>query len=378
MPGFELVGDEERAEVNEIFDSGGVLFRHGFDDKRCNTYKVAEFERDFGRLYGSKALAVSSGTAALRVAIAALDLEPGEIITQSFTFVATVEAIVESGYVPVCANIDDTLNMDPSDLESKIGPMTRAVVVVHMLGVQARLEQISKICAKFKIPLIEDTAWGCGGTLNGKLLGSWGHVSAFSFDFAKTITTGEGGMVVSSDDRIIARAREWHDHGHQNNPAVPRWEDTRRSSGFNFRMSELQGAVGVAQLRKLELIIQMQRSNYRKLREMLNGIPNLVERTVLDHDGITADAFVFFADDAVTASKCRNSLLEIGVATKILPEAISWHFAGQWDHFPSLASLDYENSMTWLSRAVSIPVFTAPLSSKEIAIIRDSLSRGAN
>ena len=120
MPGFEVIGAEERAQVNEVFDRGGVLFRHGFDALRNECYKVREFEQEFARKMGVEhALAVTSGTAALRVALSTLDLQPtDEVITQSFTFVATAEAIIEARAVPVCCEIDETFNMDPADLVS--------------------------------------------------------------------------------------------------------------------------------------------------------------------------------------------------------------------------------------------------------------------
>ena len=242
MPGFEVIGAEEHAEINDIFARGGVLFRHGFDALRNDCYKVREFETAFAAyMKVPHALAVTSGTAALRVALAALDLQPGnEVITQSFTFVATAEAIIEARAVPVCCEVDATLNMDPADLERRITPRTRAIIAVHMLGTPARLREISAICDRHNLVLIEDAAWGCGGSLDGRALGTWGRMGTFSFDFAKTMTTGEGGMIVFRDKRDYERAAAWHDHGHENNPAVPRWEDTRSGSGFNYRMNELQ------------------------------------------------------------------------------------------------------------------------------------------
>ena len=254
MPGFELIGKEEKKELENIFKNGGVLFRHGFDNIRNNTFKVKSFEKNFAKKFNVKyALAVSSGTAALRVALATLNLSPkDEVITQAFTFVATAEAIIESRAKPVICEINDTLNMDPDDLEKKINKNTKAVIVVHMLGIPCEINKIKKICNKRKIKLIEDTAWGIGAKINNRFLGTIGEIGTFSFDFAKTLTTGEGGMIVFRSKKDYERAAAWHDHGHENNPQVPRWEDTRSSSGFNFRMSELQAAVGLAQLKKLD------------------------------------------------------------------------------------------------------------------------------
>jgi 8-amino-3,8-dideoxy-alpha-D-manno-octulosonate transaminase len=365
MPGYELIGQEELAEIQDVFARGGVLFRHGFDALRDDCYKVRQFEKEFAAKMGVQhALAVTSGTAALRVALAALGIGPGaEVITQSFTFVATVEAIIESRATPVCTEIDSTLNMDPDDLLRKITPRTRAVIVVHMLGMPARLPEIAEICRSKNLVLIEDTAWGCGGNLQGRSLGTWGEVGTFSFDFAKTMTTGEGGMVVFSDEDTWKKAAAWHDHGHENNPAVPRWEDTRASSGFNYRMMELQGAVGIAQLKKLSGVVEAQRRNRDRLWKAISDLPSIEPRTAPEGAYDTADALVFLVPDNPVARRCREELLAAGLATKILPEAYTWHFAGTWKHMPELVAahggnLDaaFPQSNAILSRAVSLPV----------------------
>ncbi|MBX7148101.1 DegT/DnrJ/EryC1/StrS family aminotransferase [bacterium] len=365
MPGFEVIGIEEQNEVNDVFARGGVLFRHGFDQLRGDCYKVKEFETAFARyMQVPHALAVTSGTAALRVALASLGIGPGdEVITQSFTFVATVEAIIESGATPVCAEIDKTLNLDPEDLEKRINKRTRAVIAVHMLGTPAYLTKIKEICQKYGLILIEDTAWGCGGKLAGKYLGTWGDIGTFSFDFAKTMTTGEGGMIVFNNSKHYQRAAAWHDHGHENNPAVPRWEDTRAGSGFNFRMMELQGAVGLAQLKKLSSVIEAQRVNRDRLWNAISDLPGISPREVPEHAYETADALVFSVSDKTTALNCRHALLAQKISTKILPEATTWHFAGTWNHMPQLVKAhggdlnhDFSQSRAHLERCVSLPV----------------------
>lgn len=365
MPGYEVIGSEELAEVQDVFSHGGILFRHGFDGLRNNCYKVKEFEQAFAKSMGiNHALAVSSGTAALRVALAALGIGPGdEVITQSFTFVATVEAIIESRAVPVCADIDTTLNMDPADLERRITPRTKAVIVVHMLGTPARLPEIVEICRRHNLRLIEDTAWGCGGNLQGRPLGTWGDIGTFSFDFAKTMTTGEGGMLIFRNENVWHKAAAWHDHGHENNPSVPRWEDTRASSGFNFRMMELQGAVGLAQLKKLPDVVNAQRVNKAALWNAIADLPGIQPRQIPEGSYETADALVYLVRDNSIARRCRDELLKAGLATKILPEAYTWHFAGAWTHMPELVNAhggnlatEFVSSHNILSRAVSLPV----------------------
>lgn len=365
MPGFELIGIEEQTEINEVFASGGILFRHGFDALRSGCYKVREFEAAFAEAMGvPHALAVTSGTAALRVALAALGLRPGdEVVTQAFTFVATVEAIIEARAVPVCTEIDATLNMDPADLERRITPRTKAVIAVHMLGTPARLLEIREICKKRGLVLIEDAAWGCGGSLDGRYLGTLGRMGTYSFDFAKTMTTGEGGMIVFQNKADYEKAAAWHDHGHENNSKVPRWEDTRSGSGFNFRMMELQGAVGLAQLRKLPDIVMAQRANRDRLQEAIANLAGIEFREAPSCSRDTADALVFFVKDNLTALRCRAALLRKGISTKILPEATTWHFAATWTHMPELVaahggSLDvaFPNSSELLARCVSLPV----------------------
>jgi 8-amino-3,8-dideoxy-alpha-D-manno-octulosonate transaminase len=364
VPGFEVIGAEEQAEINDIFARGGVLFRHGFDALRNDCYKVREFESAFASyMKVPHALAVTSGTAALRVALAALDLQPGdEVITQSFTFVATAEAIIEARAVPVCCEVDATLNMDPADLERRITPRTRAVIAVHMLGTPARLREITDICSRKNVVLIEDAAWGCGGSLDGRALGTWGRMGTYSFDFAKTMTTGEGGMIVFRDKRDYERAAAWHDHGHENNPAVPRWEDTRSGSGFNYRMSELQGAVGLAQLKKLDDVVRRQRTNRDALWRAIADLPGVIARDVPVGSHETADALVFETTSAQVARDTRAALVASGLSTKILPEAVTWHFAGTWSHMPELVarhgdlSQAFPSTAARLSRCVSLPI----------------------
>jgi len=364
MPGFELIGREEKEQIDEVFAKGGILFRHGFDALRNGVYKVRDFERAFNARMGTvDALAVTSGTAAVRVALAALGIAPGdEVVTQSFTFVATVEGIIEAGAVPVCTEIDDTLNMDPASLEACISPRTKAIIVVHMLGTPARLTEICAIAARHGVPVIEDTAWGCGGALHGRPLGTHGVMGAFSFDFAKTMTTGEGGMIVFQDPVLAAKARAWHDHGHENNPNLPRWEDSRASSGFNYRMMELQGAVGLAQLAKLDRVVAVQVAKAAALRQALQDLP-IEFRAEPAGSAATADAVIFFVANKDVARACREALLQVKLGTKILPEAFTWHFAGTWDHMPALVRAHggdlrkaFPRSWELLGRAVSLPI----------------------
>lgn len=364
MPGFEFIGSEEKQEITDLFDRSGILFRHGFDNLRNGVYKVREFEKAFAGYMGrDDALAVTSGTAALRVALAALGIGKGdEVVTQSFTFVATVEAIIESGAQPVITEVDETLNMDPLDLERNITKNTKAIIVVHMLGIPTDMKRILPIAKKHNIPVVEDTAWGCGAKLSSQYLGTIGDVGTFSFDFAKTMTTGEGGMVLCKKKDVLEKAKAYHDHGHENNPALPRWEDSRSGSGFNYRMNELQGAVGLAQLKKLGTVIELQRKHKKMIQEAVKDITSITFRKTPEDTEETADALIFFVSSKDEARACRTELLKRGVGTKILPEAITWHYAGSWTHMPELVNR-YRNlgdafpqSSDILAKAVALPI----------------------
>ena len=363
MPGFELIGKEEFKEIQNLFNDSGILFRHGFDALRNNIYKVRDFEKNFAFRMGVKdALAVSSGTAALKVALKALGIGPGdEVITQAFTFVATVEAIVEVGAKPVIANIDESLNISPIDLSRKITTKTKAIIAVHMLGIPCDMDNVMKIATKNNIKVIEDTAWGCGGSYKGKPLGSIGDMGTFSFDFAKTITTGEGGMIIAKEDKVLEIAKAYHDHGHENNPKLPRWEDSRSSSGFNYRMTEMQGAVGLAQLKKLDQVISAHQKHKKAIVKKIENLP-ISFRNKPEEFIDTSDALIFFVKDKSTAFKCRKALLSNGISTKILPEAYSWHFAATWEHITEMYE-DWEKftddlnpSKEIIEKAVSLPI----------------------
>jgi 8-amino-3,8-dideoxy-alpha-D-manno-octulosonate transaminase len=362
MPGFELIGKEEHDELNHLMASSSILFRHGFDGLRNGVYKVRDFEKAFAEKMGAdNALAVTSGTAALLVALKAFGIGRGdEVITQAFTFVATVEAIVESGASPVIAEIDHSLNIAPELIEELITPATKAIIVVHMLGIPVDMEKVNRLAKKHNLYVIEDTAWGCGGRLNNLALGTLSDAGTYSFDFAKTMTTGEGGMVVFKDHQFYQKAAAYHDHGHENNPDFPRWEDTRSSTGFNYRMSELQGAVGLAQLQKLDGIVSAQRHNAKRITEILLK-KGFQLRDKPNNSYETSDAVVFFCESSKEAVSTREKLLKVEISTKILPEAISWHFAGSWNHIPEIKNFEssnrFEISHSILSKAVAIPIF---------------------
>lgn len=363
MPGYELFGEEEFQAIHELFNANnGVLFAHGFAAQRKNIFKVRELEAALAKTTQSPyCQVVSSGTAALFVAIRAFGIGPGdEVITSSFTFVATVEAILEAGATPVLTEIDETYNMDPEDLRARITPKTKLILPVHMAGAPAPMDEILEIAREHNIPVLEDAAQAFGGTYKGQALGTLGDAGIFSFDFAKNITTGEGGAIVSASEDLFQLARELHDHGHQYNSAVPRGRDTRRMRGFNFRMTEIQAAIGLAQLTKLDPILQEQRQNKQKLRKLLAGL-DVQFRTVVD-EGEIGDTMIFALESKEAALEVAEKLAEQGVGTKNLPDAMDWHFAGTWSHlFQDVPSLQnyaelWPKTRDLLERSIALPV----------------------
>jgi len=335
MAGAEIIGKEEIKEVMDVLETG-VLFRYGFDNERKGIFKVREFEEAFAKYCGAGyALGVSSGSAALKVALTAMDVAPGdEVIVPAFTFVATYEAVLEAGAIPVMADIDGSLNLDPDDIEAKITPFTKAVIPVHMCGAPARIDKIVEVAKKNNLMVLEDNAQGCGGTYKGKYLGTFGDMGIFSFDYVKTITTGEGGMVVTDNIDLYSRSDWYHDHGHDHNPNVGRAMEGRSLLGFNFRMGELQGAVGLAQLRRLDYVIAEQRKNKAVIKEALSKVDGLKFRDIPDPDGDSATFLGFNLPDAGVTKKIQKALGDEGIDTVLFKENL-WHYVPNWEHLLS-------------------------------------------
>ncbi len=340
MPGFELFGEEEKKEIAEVLETG-VLFRYEFGEQRKGVYKVAEFEKKFAAYCGAAhAQAVTSGTAALKVALMALGVGPGdEVITQGFTFVATWEAILDVGAIPVFTEVDESLNMDVDDLKQKITDRTRCIIPVHMLGSAADIESIIDVACRHGLPVLEDTAQAAGGTVGGKHLGTFGKCGTFSFDAVKTMTTGEGGMIITNDQQLWRNMSEYQDHGHDHveNPGA-RGGEGRNFIGFNYRMMELQGAIGLAQLAKLDFMVERQKEHKARLQKAVSAIPGATLRRQIDPKGDTATFFAFLLADKAQCRRVSAHLASKGVGAINFSEN-SWHFYPQWEHLQTGATL---------------------------------------
>ncbi|OYW81683.1 MAG: L-glutamine--2-deoxy-scyllo-inosose aminotransferase KanB, partial [Sphingobacteriia bacterium 32-37-4] len=280
MPGFELFGDEERKEVNDVLETG-ILMRYGFDGPRKGIWKAQELEKAITETFGCQyAQLTSSGTAALTTAMVALGIGAGdEVIMPAFTFVASFEAVLSVGAIPVLVDVDDTLTLNPDAVKKAITPKTKCVMPVHMCGSMANLDALVAICTEHQLILLEDACQSIGGTYKGKALGTIGHAGTFSFDFVKMITCAEGGVVMTNDKAVYTKADGYTDHGHDH-LGVDRGADLHPFIGYNFRISELHAAVGLAQIKKLNLFLELQKKNNKALRAYLEQIPEVSFRRV--------------------------------------------------------------------------------------------------
>ena len=356
MPGFELIDHKEQKAVNQLFKEGGILFAHGFDNLR-KKYHVREFEKLNQKRFKSKyCLAVSSGTSAIKIALKALGVKRGDhVITQAFNFIATVEAILDCGAIPIIVNVDKTLNMDVLELKKKITKKTKVVIPVHMLGASANIKEISNICKKKKIKVLEDNCEAVGGKIKNQYLGTLTDVGVFSFDFGKLITTGEGGLLLTNNKKIFNFAKEYHDHGHENNPNFPRGRDTKSIYGFNYRMTEMQAVVGKEQLKKLNFILKKNYERYKILEKILKQ--NFELRSMLKNSTPNYDTFIFFCPNKTKREKIIEILKKNGLGTKNLPDAIEWHCTYFWEHALSKRECAYsKKTKEILSKAIAIPI----------------------
>ncbi|TXE07965.1 DegT/DnrJ/EryC1/StrS family aminotransferase [Gelidibacter salicanalis] len=339
MPGFELFGNAERKEVNDVLDSG-VLMRYGFDGMRNGHWKAKELETELqATLKAQHVQLVSSGTAAVSVALAAAGVGAGdEVIMPSFTFVASFEAIMMMGAIPVLVDIDDTLALDPKAVKNAITPRTKAIMVVQMCGSMGDMAALQAISDEHDLILIEDACQAIGATYKGQALGTIGHLGCFSFDFVKTVTSGEGGAVVTNNKAFYVNADQYSDHGHDH-VGNDRGAETHPFLGYNFRISELHAAVGLAQVRRLPEFLNIQKQNYTVLRKALSEIPEVTFRTVPE-GGEESYAFLnFFLPDLETSRRASATLKAAGVDGCFHYYDNSWHYVRKWEHLKNLNTL---------------------------------------
>lgn len=313
FPGAHWIGQEELDLVTQV-----VKARSPFRFYGLNAQKMADtLEKEWCAAFGHRhALGVSSGTAALAIAMWALELGPGdEVLVPGYMWVSCVSAVVRSGAIPRLVDIDDTFCIDPQDLKRKIGPHTRAVLCVHMSGAPGNIAEIAAICREHKLALVEDCAQAAGGSFQGRAVGRHGDIGIFSFQLNKNMTSGDGGMVVCEDDALFRRIVALHDLGYPRTDAGRL--DTRDPNtqlwGIGSRISELAGAMALAQMRKLPAIVGAMRSTKWRIREALKDVPGLSFRRVPDPAGDTGATLLMTLPSEALARRYVDALRAEGI-----------------------------------------------------------------
>ena len=340
MPGFEYFGEEERKHVNDIMETG-ILMRYGFDNPRKGIWKAKELEAAICKTFGCKyTQLVSSGTAALTTALSALGIGYGdEVIIPTFTFVASFEAVLSVGAIPVMVDIDDTLTLNPDAVSRAITPRTKCVMPVHMCGSMADMDALQSICAAHKLILLEDACQSIGGSYKGKMLGTIGDAGTFSFDFVKTITCAEGGAVMTNREDTQIAGDGYSDHGHDHK-GTDRGAELHPFIGYNYRISELHAAIGLAQISKLDKFLTIQKKNHAILKRIFSAIPEISFRRIPDPKG---DSCTFLSWMLPTEEITQAVVTEMK-AQGVFPGNFywfdhNWHYIRKWDHLKNALTL---------------------------------------
>jgi len=344
MPGFELFGPEERKEVNDVLETG-IMMRYGFDGPRKGIWKSKELEAAICQTIGSNyTQLVSSGTAALTTALTALGIGAGdEVIMPTFTFVASFESVLSVGAVPILADVDETLTLQPDAVRRAITPRTKCVMPVHMCGAMADLDALMQICKEHNLILLEDACQSFGAKYKGKFLGTIGQAGTFSFDFVKTITCAEGGGIVTNSEDIYTKCDGFSDHGHDHK-GVDRGADLHPFIGYNYRISELHAAVGLAQIRKLDQFLAIQKNNHSRLKAILSTTPEVTFRTIPDPSGDSNTFLSWFLPTEEIARGVVAELKQQGIlAGNFYWFDNNWHYFRKWDHLRQVKTLNNLN-----------------------------------
>lgn len=314
LPGAHWIGDEESELVERVIRARSPFRFYGPDPQ----HMVDTLEQEWCETFGHRhALGVSSGTAALSIAVSALGIGPGdEVLVPGYLWVSCVSAIVRAGAIPKLVDIDETFCINPDDLIRRIGPNSRAVLCVHMSGAPGRIEEIAQICRQNGLKLIEDCAQTAGASFNGKAVGRFGDTGIFSFQLNKNMTSGDGGLIVCDDDALFQRIVALHDLGYPRTPAG-RLDTTQQDCqlwGYGARMSELAGAMSLAQMRKLPAITGSMRDAKWRIRNAISDIAGLSFRDIPDPKGDTGPFLIMLLKDEQTADRFVKALRAEGIA----------------------------------------------------------------
>jgi 8-amino-3,8-dideoxy-alpha-D-manno-octulosonate transaminase len=344
MPGYEFFGEEEKKEIDDVM-STGILMRYGFDGQRKGNWKAKELEQKITETFGCKyAQLTSSGTSALTTAMAALGIGFGdEVIMPAFTFVASFEAVISVGAIPVLVDIDESLTLDPDAVRAAITSKTKCIMPVHMCGSMADIDALKNICDEHNLVLLEDACQSIGATYKGKYVGTIGDAGTFSFDFVKTITCGEGGAVLTNNEDVYTKCDGYSDHGHDHKGA-DRGADLHPFVGYNYRISELHAAIGVAQIGKLNNFLSMQRKNHALLKSILSSIPEVTFRKIHDNEGDSCTFLTWFLPDSTTAAAVVAEMRSQNIlAGNFYWFENNWHYIRKWDHLKNNGFLNKQS-----------------------------------
>jgi len=337
FPGAMMIGEEEKKAVLEVLDSKALFRYYG---PQGNLNKTKKFEDEFAEYMGTEyALAISTGTAALCIGLTAAGLGPGdEVIVPGYTWIASALSVVACRAIPVIADVDESLTLDPEDFEAKITERTKAVMPVHMRGIGCRMDEIMKIAKDHGLTVIEDDAQSCGAEYKGKKLGSIGDIGMFSFQLNKIITAGEGGALITNNKGLFERCVMVHDVASLREGPKVWWRfETEPIMGMNYRMNEISAAILIEQLRKLDKVLGTTRRNKDKIKKGISDIEGLEFREVPDPKGDTGICLMFFLPSAEKAQKIAEALRAEnidgpGYGTKVsyIPDKPDWHVYTYW------------------------------------------------
>jgi 8-amino-3,8-dideoxy-alpha-D-manno-octulosonate transaminase len=332
MAGTEFYGAEERKEINDVLETG-VFFRFNHDAQRNNIWKAKDFESEVAKLVGAKyAHAVSSGSTAVSCALAAAGVGAGdEVIVPPFTYIATVEAVIFAGALPVFAEIDETLCLSAEGIRQAISPKTKAICLVHMCGQMAQMDEIMQVVNEYNLILVEDAGQAMAASFKGTSTGLFGTTGCYSFDFFKIATAGEGGVMVTNSETAYKLADNYSDHGH-NHEGNNRGMENHPVLGFNYRISELHAAIGLAQTRRVPMIREVNNRHKKFMMSELAKISGVSFATIPDKDGDSATFLNMFLPDTATAQRTVDEFNKTGVAGFNYWYTNMYHFINQWNH----------------------------------------------
>jgi 8-amino-3,8-dideoxy-alpha-D-manno-octulosonate transaminase len=376
--------DAAKAKIQAVLDSEQPTPPHLFRYYGPKPGKVQQAEVLWAEMMGRKhALAVNSGTSALMASLAALGVGPGmEVLVPGYTFFASASVVVASRAIPVICEVNDSLNLDPEDMLKKITPRTKAVIVVHMRGLGADMDEIMKVAKQHNLWVIEDTAQAAGGTYKGTHLGSFGECGCYSFDAYKITQSAEGGFVTTDDEFLNNRAQSWHDTAACWRP--DRYAEERFAGelfcGENYRMSELQGAMALVQMRKLPGYLADMRRNKQLIRDRIELRPGLTLRRQPDPAGDTAIALIMFGPSPEASEALAAKLAEKGVAAGGMWDKTvrDWHLYTNWEHVLGQKSVSAEGCPWTCPLQGPLPEYSLDMCPKTVDYMTRSIHLGVS